>query len=97
MEDNTILIFLGVMLSMLIYGAYNGLVVQYPNILLILLGAVIVYLFLLELEFRQLKKIAFKMGDEESVLTKSINELREEISALRESEVSEKMQQSKRQ
>jgi len=84
MEDNAIIAFLGVMLCTLIYGAYNGLVVQYPNILIILLGATIVYLILLELEFRQLKKIAFKMDDEESILTKSLNELKAEVTALRE-------------
>jgi hypothetical protein len=84
MEDNTILIFLGVMLSILVYGAYNGLVGQYQNILLILLGAEIVYLFLLEIEFKQLKKIAFKMGDEESMLIKSVKELKDEVAALQQ-------------
>jgi hypothetical protein len=92
MEDNTILAFLGVMLCTLIYGAYNGLVVQYPNILLILLGAVVVYLFLLELEFKQLKKIAFKMGDEESMLTKSVNELKAEVNELKQGVATSKMQ-----
>ncbi len=95
MEDNTILAFLGVMLCTLVYGAYNGLVVQYPNILLILLGAVVVYLFLLELEFKQLKKIAFKMGDEESMLTKSVNELKIEVTALKQGMASSKMQSRK--
>jgi hypothetical protein len=83
MEDNVIFVFLGVMLCTLIFGAYNGLVVQYPNVLIILLGATIVYLILLEMEFRQLKKIAFKMGDEESILTKSLNDLKAEVEALR--------------
>jgi len=92
MEDNTILAFLGVMLCTLVYGAYNGLVVQYPNILLILLGAVVIYLFLLELEFKQLKKIAFKMGDEESMLTKSVNELKLEVTALKQGVATSKMQ-----
>ncbi len=91
MEDNSILVFLGVMLCTLIYGAYNGLVVQYPNILLILLGAEIVYLFLLELEFKQLKKISFKMGDEESMLTKSVSELKLEVAALKQGMASSKM------
>jgi hypothetical protein len=96
MEDNTILVFLGVMLCTLVYGAYNGLVVQYPNILLILLGAVIIYLFLLELEFRQIKKISFKMGDEESMLTKSVSELKVEVAALKQATVSSRMRSAKR-
>ncbi|MBN2094963.1 MAG: hypothetical protein JW727_02850 [Candidatus Aenigmarchaeota archaeon] len=91
MEDNTIMVFLGVMFCTLIYGAYNGLVVQYPNVLLILLGAVIVYLFLLETELKQLKKIAFKMDDEESMFTKSVGELKAEIESLKETAVSSKM------
>lgn len=95
MEDNTILAFLGVMLCTLIYGAYNGLVVQSPNILLILLGAVIVYLFLLELEFKQLKKIAFKTNEEDIMLTKSVKELKEEVAALKESLISSRMQQGR--
>ncbi|MGC9310508.1 MAG: hypothetical protein ACP5E4_02160 [Candidatus Aenigmatarchaeota archaeon] len=84
MEDNTILVFLAVMMATIVYGAYSGLVLQYPNILVLLLGAVVVYLFILELEFRQMAKIAAKMEGEENILTKSVRELREEVSELRE-------------
>lgn len=85
MEDNTILIVLGVILSAVIYGAYSGLVLQYPNVLVLLLGAIIVYLFILETEFRQLAKIANKIDREEVLLTKTIKDLREEVSVLRDS------------
>jgi len=95
MEDNTILVFLGVALCTLIYGAYNGLVVQYPNVLVILLGAVTVYLVLLEAEFRQLKKVAFKVDEEESMLSKAVKELKLEVSALQSSLAYSKTRQSK--
>lgn len=95
MEDSTILVFLGVILCTLIYGAYNGLVVQYPNVLIILLGAVAVYLILLEFEFRQLRKIEFKMDEEESVLSKTVKELKEEVEVLHQGIASARAQSKK--
>lgn len=95
MEDNAIMVFLGVIFCTLIYGAYNGLVVQYPNVLIILLGAVIVYLVLLESEFRQLRKIEFKMDEEEPMLSKAVREIKMEVTALRDSMASKKSQSGK--
>lgn len=43
---------------------------------------VVAYLILLEIEFRQLRKIAHKFEDEESELAKEIKELRAEVSSL---------------
>ncbi len=43
---------------------------------------VVAYLILLEIEFRQLRKIAHKFEDEETELAKEIKDLRAEINAL---------------
>jgi hypothetical protein len=84
MEDNTVLIVLGVILLTIIYGAYSGLVIQYPNVLILLMGAVIVYLGILWVELRQLSKIAESIDKKESLLTQSVKELKSEIDELRQ-------------
>lgn len=43
---------------------------------------VVAYLILLEIEFRQLRKIAHKFEDEESELAKEIKMLREELNEM---------------
>lgn len=59
-----------------------GFNVPILELLVVFSIVVVAYLVLLEIEFRQLRKIAHKFEDEESELAKEIKELREEISEL---------------
>jgi len=56
----------------------------FPELLIIVLGLVIVYLVILELEFRQVRSISNRFSDEETTLEKEIKELRGELDDFKE-------------
>ncbi len=60
-----------------------GINIPITELLLLLSLVIIVYLAILEFEFRQIRKITKKFDDEELILTKSIRELRDSVSELR--------------
>lgn len=61
-----------------------GINIPVTELLLLLSVVIIVYLVILEYEFRQIRNIVKKFDDEELILTKSIRELRDSVSELRE-------------
>ncbi|MCK4429160.1 MAG: hypothetical protein KAU95_02200 [Candidatus Aenigmarchaeota archaeon] len=67
-----------------------GVNVPVTELLLILSAIIIVYLIILEYEFRQIRNIVKKFDDEELILTKSIRELRDAVSEMRASAFSGK-------
>ncbi len=62
---------------------FGFLIPIFPELLTIVMGLVIVYLVILELEFRQVRKIAGKFSDEETVLAREIKEFSQELTELR--------------
>ena len=60
-----------------------GINIPITELMLLLSLVIIVYLAILEFEFRQIRKITKKFDDEELILTKSIRELRDSVSELR--------------
>ena len=60
-----------------------GINIPITELLLLLSLVIIVYLAILEFEFRQIRKITKKFDDEELILTKSIRELRDSVGELR--------------
>lgn len=71
------------MTSLTGYVYLFGINIPVTELLLLLSAVIIVYLVILEFEFRQVKNIAKKFDDEELILTKSIRELRDSVSDLR--------------
>ena len=61
-----------------------GVSVPILELLVIFCIVVVVYLVILEIEFRQLKSITKKFDDEEILLSKEMRELRSEVSELKE-------------
>ena len=61
-----------------------GIEVPILELLVIFCTVVVVYLIILEIEFRQLKSIAKKFDEEEVLLSREMRELRNEISELKE-------------
>jgi len=49
------------------------------QLVLLLCVVVLLFLFVLEAEFRQVRKLAKKMDDEELIMTKEIRELRDSV------------------
>ena len=64
---------------MYIFGIY----VPILELLVIFSVVVVVYLIILEFEFRQLRKITKKFDEEEIALGRAMRELRDEIGSLR--------------
>jgi type II secretory pathway component PulM len=60
-----------------------GLDVPILELLVIFCIVVVVYLVILEFEFRQLRKITKRFDEEEVALGRAMRELRDEISSLR--------------
>ncbi|MCD6368138.1 MAG: hypothetical protein J7L45_03575 [Candidatus Aenigmarchaeota archaeon] len=56
-----------------------GLNIPILELLVIFSVVVVVYLIILEVEFRQLRKIIKKFDDEEFILSKEIRELRKQM------------------
>jgi len=63
-----------------LFGNLFGIALS--QLILILCIAVLLFLFILEAEFRQVRKIAKKMDDEELGLTRDIRELRDSVKDL---------------
>lgn len=61
-----------------------GISVPILELLVIFCIVVVIYLVILEIEFRQLKAITKKFDDEEVLLSKEMRELRNEVSELKE-------------
>ena len=61
-----------------------GISVPILELLVIFCIVVVIYLVILEIEFRQLKSITKKFDEEEVLLSKEMRELRNEISELKE-------------
>ncbi|MCK4634375.1 MAG: hypothetical protein KAT37_00700 [Candidatus Aenigmarchaeota archaeon] len=61
-----------------------GVSIPILELLVIFCIVVVVYLVILEIEFRQLKAITKKFDDEEILLSKEMRELRSEVSELKE-------------
>ncbi len=61
-----------------------GIDVPILELLVIFSVVVVVYLIILEIEFRQLRKITRKFDQEEITLGKEMRELKQEITALKE-------------
>lgn len=61
-----------------------GISVPILELLVIFCIVVVVYLVILEIEFRQLKSITKKFDDEEVLLSKEMRELRNEVAELKE-------------
>lgn len=61
-----------------------GVDVPILELLVVFCIVVVVYLIILELEFRQLKHITKKFDEEEIMLSKEMRELRNEIAELRQ-------------
>ncbi len=60
-----------------------GIDVPILELLVIFCIVVVVYLIILEFEFRQLRKITRRFDEEEIALGRAMRELRDEISSLR--------------
>lgn len=60
-----------------------GLDVPILELLVIFCIVVVIYLVILEFEFRQLRKITKRFDEEEVALGRAMRELRDEISSLR--------------
>jgi len=56
-----------------------GLNIPILELLVIFFTVVVVYLIILEMEFRQLRKIIIKFDEEEVMLSKEIRELRKQM------------------
>ena len=56
-----------------------GLNIPILELLVIFFAVVVVYLIILELEFRQLRKIIVRFDEEEVMLSKEIRELRKQL------------------
>ncbi len=61
-----------------------GIDIPILELLVVFCTVVVVYLIILEIEFRQLKYIAKKFDEEEVMLSKEMRELRNEIAELRQ-------------
>lgn len=61
-----------------------GISVPILELLVIFCIVVVIYLVILEIEFRQLKSITKKFDDEEVLLSKEMRELRNEVAELKE-------------
>ncbi len=61
-----------------------GISVPILELLVVFCIVVVVYLIILEIEFRQLKEITKKFDEEEVLLSKEMRELRSEVSELKE-------------
>jgi Zn-dependent membrane protease YugP len=61
-----------------------GIDVPILELLVIFSIVVVIYLVILEIEFRQLRRITRKFDEEEITLSKEMRELKDEISTLRE-------------
>jgi len=56
-----------------------GLNIPILELLVIFFAVVVIYLIILELEFRQLRKIIVRFDEEEVMLSKEIRELRKQL------------------
>lgn len=63
---------------------FGFLIPVFPELLTIVLGLVVVYLVILELEFRQVRAISNRFSEEETTLEREIKELRGEIDEFKE-------------
>lgn len=61
-----------------------GVSIPILELLVIFCIVVVIYLVILEIEFRQLKAITKKFDDEEILLSKEMRELRNEVAELKE-------------
>jgi len=61
-----------------------GISVPILELLVVFCIVVVVYLIILEIEFRQLRSITKKFDEEEILLSKEMRELRNEITELKE-------------
>jgi predicted Holliday junction resolvase-like endonuclease len=61
-----------------------GIDIPILELIVIFSVVVVVYLIILEIEFRQLRKITRKFDEEEIALGKEMRELKEEISGLKD-------------
>ena len=61
-----------------------GISIPILELLVVFCIVVVIYLVILEIEFRQLKSITKKFDDEEVLLSKEMRELRNEVSELKE-------------
>lgn len=67
--------------NMILFGI-NLFEVPVTMLILYLCIVAILFLFMLEIEFRQLRKIAKKMDEEDLTLTKELRELKDSVSEL---------------
>ena len=63
---------------------FGFLIPIFPELLTIVLGLVVVYLVILELEFRQVRAISNRFSIEETTLEREIKEFRGEIGEFKE-------------
>lgn len=61
-----------------------GISIPILELLVVFCIVVVIYLVILEIEFRQLKSITKKFDEEEVLLSREMRELRNEISELKE-------------
>lgn len=61
-----------------------GINIPILELLVIFCIVVVIYLVILEIEFRQLKEITKKFDEEEVLLSKEMRELRNEVTELKE-------------
>ena len=63
---------------------FGFLIPIFPELLTIVLGLVIVYLVILELEFRQVRSISNRFSEEETTLEREIKELNGQLQEFKE-------------
>jgi len=63
---------------------FGFLIPIFPELLTIVLGLVVVYLVILELEFRQVRAISNRFSEEETTLEREIKEFRGELNEFKE-------------
>ncbi|MGC9310507.1 MAG: hypothetical protein ACP5E4_02155 [Candidatus Aenigmatarchaeota archaeon] len=65
--------------GMVTFFGLPSLGIPISQLLVFLCVLVLVFLFILEVEFRQIRKLAKKLDDEDLVLTKDLRELRDAV------------------
>jgi hypothetical protein len=64
--------------NMVLFGS-NLLGIALDQLVLLLCVVVLIFLFILEVEFRQVRKVARKMDDDELTMTRELRELRDSV------------------
>ena len=75
----------------MVFITWLGIDIPVPELIVIFSIVVVLYLIILEFEFRQLRMINRKVDEEEMQLSRAMKELKDEVTALKDVIVSKKM------